>query len=279
METTNNELDLIEFIKNLFNSVAEYFKKQLKLLVILGVIGLIAGFINYLLKKDVYQTEIFASTNSVSENVVIQIVNSLNAMNKVNAEKLGKNLNLNASEINSFIEIAADSIKANASKQKMIKTILKHKAALDISKVMNGISAYCDSNEFVKEELAIQKMRSSELIRKYEEEISEIDSFQRKLLKGGDQKMPLDYFLMSNGSTNSLFSKDIISMKVDMIYEIKNLDRLTSLSVIDMNTTKKVYRLPLEILKFMLLLIVAGLVLVPLLKSVFTSSTNNISNH
>ncbi|MFN8259043.1 MAG: hypothetical protein U0W24_25365 [Bacteroidales bacterium] len=58
MEKTNNELDLIEFLKNLFNSIPEYFKKQLKLMVFLGVIGIIAGFFNYLLKKDVCQTEI-----------------------------------------------------------------------------------------------------------------------------------------------------------------------------------------------------------------------------
>lgn len=239
MEQKNDEIDLLELSRNMMVRFYHYVQRRYKMIAAFVIAGAILGVGLYFKDKNKYENSIIGTSYVVHPSIIVDVINSLGEINKNDKEAIQQFLNLNDKEAQALLSIEADTIQTieTLDKQKIttIEVKIKFKENLDLSGFSKHLSSYIDANQFVKEELELEKNKSQELIKKYEDEIEKLDSLQRKILASeietsGSQPGNL---LILNDKANSFFHNDIISLEARKQREIKNIKRVTGFSVID----------------------------------------------
>jgi hypothetical protein len=239
MEQRNDEIDLLELSRNLMVRFYHYVLRRYKMLGIFTMVGAIPGIGFYFKDKNRFENTIIGTSYVVHPTVIVDIINSLQEINKSDKVAIGKFLNLNEEEANSLLGIEADTIQTiqTIDNQKLttIEVKVKFKENLDLTGFSKHLCSYIDSNVYVKQELQLEKNKSFELINKYKEEIDKLDSLQRKILASkietsGSQPGNL---LILNDKANSFFHNDIISLETRKQNELKKIERITGFLIID----------------------------------------------
>ena len=236
MEEKNNEIDLIELSRNIMVRLYHYCLRRYKLLGIFAAIGFFLGISFYRMNKEQYESKIIATSHVVSSEIIIDIINSLGDINRNDKELASKILKLNIEEVNNFNDIKADTILSiKGVKPKIIEVSIKFKRSFDMTKFSKKLSAYIDSSEYVKNELRMEKMRINSMLKKYNEEIKNLDSLQKNILKSSLQTSNSNPggLLIFNDKSNSFFHNDIVALETSRQEALSQLERLTGFYVID----------------------------------------------
>ena len=179
MNEHNSEIDLIELLVKVINFIKKYFI----LLIIFIILGIIANFFYPTLSKDYYESKLIATTyqdnNIYKTEIIVEIINKLDEkINKHSLEELSTDLNidkkdaLNIKKINATI-IENENIEIN---NFTITAEVYDDSVFTI--LSEGIAYYLSNNNHVKNIIEIEKQTNIKLIKKYKQEIHELDSFQ-----------------------------------------------------------------------------------------------------
>ncbi len=276
MEQRNDEIDLLELSRNMMVGFYHYTIRRFKLLTIFVVIGAILGIALYLKNKNTYENTIVATTYTINPTYLIEIINSLNDINK-NKEVVSKVLNLKLEEAEHLIEIKADTIDT----KRNILITFKFKESLNLLNFSKNLSRYVDSNPYVKQELLLIKEQSEERIKNYDYEIDKLDSLQKRILATNlsNSKTPNGNLLVLNDKVNNFFHTDIIELEDKKQAEIRKLKRLSGLTIIDEKRGTKIQESSLigTVLKMMIILFGVGFFVSIVLE--FKRQVKNIENH
>ncbi len=266
MEEKNNEIDLLELSRNIMVRVYHYSIRRYKLLGIFAAFGLVIGLIICLElssnNKEEHVNRIIATSYIVPPEIIIDIINSLDELNSTDKVLTSKVLNVSIEEANSFIGISADTIqkiqnvqtiqaiqyglnlpsgKTVLLKDEPIKPIeinVKFSKSIDLKHFTKCINNYIDSSLYVKNELRFEKNRSLAMLHKYNQEIKNLDSLQNSILhlshesSGSNQEK----LLILSDKSDGFFHNDIINLEASRQQELKRLDRITGLYIIDQKT-------------------------------------------
>jgi len=239
MEQRNDEIDLLELSRNLMVRFYHYFLRRYKMLGIFAIVGAIIGAGLYLKDKNKYENSIIGTSYVVNPILIVDIINSLQEINRSDKKALQEFLGLNENEANSLLTIEADTIQTikTIDRQKIttIEVKVKFKENLNLSGFSEHLCNYIDSNIYVLQELKLEKQKSLELIKNYNQEIEKLDSLQKKILASTIQtsnNQPGNLLIL-NDKANSFFHNDIISLETRKQKEIKNIERITGFSIID----------------------------------------------
>jgi hypothetical protein len=268
MEQRNDEIDLLELSRNMMVRFYHYCQRRYKMLGIFILIGTILGVGLYLKDKNKFENTIIGTSYVVNPTVIVDIINSLQDINRSDKEAIGEFLNLKEDEVNSLLSIEADTIQTiqtiDGQSLTTIEIRVKFKEQLNLTGFSKHLSSYIDSNIYVRQELQLEKQKSTELIKKYNQEIEKLDSLQKKILAStvetsGSQPGNL---LILNDKANSFFHNDIINLEARKQKELKNLERITGFSIIDEKRGTKIKEVSLieTIAKMMAILFGVGFI-------------------
>ncbi len=238
MEQKNDEIDLLALTQNMMVGFYHYVLRRYKLFGIALIIGAVIGIGFYLKDKNTYESTIIGTSYVVSPVVVVDILNSLQEINKTDKEAIMEFLKLNQEDAEALLMIEADTIQSIRTIDQTITTIqikVKFKEDFNFAGFSKKLSDYIDSNIYVAKELKLEKLRSLNIIKKYEEEIKNLDSLQKNILSSSletSNSQPGNLLIL-NDKSNSIFHDDIITLEGRKSNELKKMERLAALTVID----------------------------------------------
>jgi len=237
MEEKHNEIDLIQISRNMMVRTYHYILRRYKLLGIFIIVGAIAGIVSSIKNKNKYENTIIGTSYFVNPTIIVEIINSLQEINHSDKDAIVKFLKIDKESAMALIKIHADTISSfktfEGQKLTTIKITVNFNKDLDFSEFASQLSNFIDSNIFVASELRLEKKRIMELVIKYDEEIKKLDSLQRKILASKMETAGNGGLLILNDKANSFFHNDIINLEVQKQSEIKKMERLTGLTIID----------------------------------------------
>jgi hypothetical protein len=261
MEQNNNEIDLAELSVRLYH----FFLRRYKLIGVFILIGIVYGIFSYIKIKDQYENKIIATSFIIPAPIIVDIINSLNDI--INQDKLltGKLLNMGQDEANKLNNIQADTIGTFYSTDQESTTTIEikitGKKSLNFEQVFNSLVNYIDSNQYVKNEVEGEMHKSREIIRKCDEQIKNLDSLQRIVLKSaiGTKISNSDNIIGINNFSGNYFSNNIVGLESNKQYELKRIGRIKSLCIIDEHNSIKIIKTSFYKILLIKVLILFGL--------------------
>ncbi|MBN1253249.1 MAG: hypothetical protein JXR51_09650 [Bacteroidales bacterium] len=256
MSKENDEIDLMELFRQMLIGFYYYINRRSRLLIIFSIIGIFIGLGIHLANRTVYQSRLIASTESIKPEIIIDLVNSLDALNQSDKKQLQKILHLNDEDINNIKKIESDTVKTyyklKAVDNKYIYEIdftniyinITYKNKLNLDTLENKIVNRLKNNKFISKELNNQKQSIQTLIAQLDKEIYKLDSLQNNILAASMKSSNISpgQLMILNENSNSFFHKDIMELSESRVKYINRLETLSPLQVIkpfDKSKTKE----------------------------------------
>lgn len=241
-----NEIDLIEFCVKLFLLL----KRNIVLIVIFTVIGVVVGFARYLFTKPYYETSLVLSSNILnvldistmqqtlnipniildvskiqnqSDKIIVEIINSLRTyIKEENYDLLSKELNIDGWMAASIADIEASLVKDEDKKeiQNYFKIKLKVYDNTLFDTIRNGIIYYVNNNDFIREKFEQRKKIIETIISKIDEEIIELDSLQQSFFSPKKNNQ----FIILSGYNEVV---DLYEKKQNLTEQLQSLEAIT----------------------------------------------------
>jgi hypothetical protein len=241
MEQNNNEIDLADLSVKLYHS----FLRRYKLLGVFIAIGFIYGIYTYLNNKNQFINRTLATSYFIPASIIVDMINSLNTINGQSKELLSKTLNISPDQAKELIEIKGDTIGPifinDLEKITTIEINIKGTKSLNNEIILKGLTNYIDSNEYVRQELKLERQKSTETILTCEQQIKNLDSLQKNILTSS---MKTNYpntvnSIKLNDKAYDFFHFDIIKLEQTKYNEQKKLARMKGLCIINQNSWLK----------------------------------------
>ncbi len=184
MNNSNTEIDLIALLIKTTKFIKQYFI----LFVIFLFIGVVFGVIAFVVIPKNYYSEMLATTGLESE----YYTETNEKMTKKEVELIATTLN----NLNNFDDFKKQGLVNNVKIGKIeallveedkniteIKISIDLNSKSDIKFLTSFLNEYLEKNEYINNKLEMQKTKNSKLIKKFDLEISELDSLQKLHLK------------------------------------------------------------------------------------------------
>ncbi len=228
-EKYNDEIDLIEVFNNLLKSAYFFFNRWYKTLAVSIIAGIILGGGIYLKDKRTYQNTMLGYSPVINPVLIVNIINSLDKVNKDDKLSIQKILNLSPEEADRIIGFHADTVETLKNNITTISVELHYKDTLNISKFTNNLINYINNNSYVADELLLNKNRLNALIQQTEKEIIKLDSLQKALLKNATEKPGIKKgtFVISNDQIDNFYHNDILGLTAKKQKYISELEHLS----------------------------------------------------
>ncbi len=245
-EKYNDEIDLVEVFNNLLKSTYFFFNRWYKVLAVSIIAGIILGLGIYLKDKSKYQNTMLGYSPVINPILIVNIVNSLDQVNKEDKTGIQKQLGLSAIETEHIISFNADTVETVVlekarSKNALAKTIttisieLKYKDTCDINVFSEKLINFINKNPYVAKELALKKSSLETLIAQTNKEIAKLDSLQKALLKNVGERPGLKKgaLVISNDQIDNFYHNDIIGLTHNKQRYISELEHITGFEPIN----------------------------------------------
>jgi len=236
----NDEIDLLEVFNNFLKSIYFFFNRWYKTLAIVTFIGILIGFTIYFKDRETYQNNMIGTSPFIQPVLIVDIINSLNGVNKSDKESFQEVLGLPLTDVENIVNFHADTLETlinNVTRVKIttIKLELKYKNSINVNNFTAKLVDYINENEYIKRELQIVKRKNEALIKKTDYEISKLDSLQRNILKSSLKSSNVNpgSLLIMNEQSNSFFHNDMIKLENAKQSYLNNLERLTGFEIIN----------------------------------------------
>ena len=261
MEQNTDEINLAELSVRLYH----FFLRRYKLLGIFILIGIVYGIFTYFKIKDQFENKTIATSYIIPAPIIVDIINSLNAINNQDKVLTSKLLNISQDEANKLNNIQADTLGTFYSTDLESTTTIEIKItgnkSLNFEQVFKNLVNYIDSNEYIKNEVEGEMHKSREIIRKCDEQIKNLDSLQKIILKssGGTNISNTDNIIGINNFSGNYFSNNIVGLESNKQYELKRISRIKSICIIDEHNSIKIIKTPFYKILLIKVLILFGL--------------------
>jgi len=249
MINKNDEIDLLALSRQMLVGLYYYIKRRLLLLLIFAGIGIIIGIGIHLKNRAVYNSQLIGSTYLIKPEIIIDLIEALNALNQTDKQQIQKVLSINNSDINHIARFSADTVKTFYKTIKYdkksnnyvtipdftnIKVNIVYRNQIELDSLEKKIVNYLSNNYYVSQQTKIEKQRLNKLITKIDEEINNLDSLQNNILSASliNSNASLGQLMVLKDNSNTFFHKDIIKLEKDKQKYIKELARLSPLFVI-----------------------------------------------
>lgn len=174
-------------LTDFFVLVFKFCKRNLALIVIFTVIGLLLGYSYNYFSKKYYLSEMVGYSNLVEKNIVLEILAPLNKFaEEKNFTELSKSLNISEEAAAAIRSIEFATSKHNKTSnnpkltdQKLGELILTTVTVYDQDKlpeIENGIVNFMESNSYLKEKAGIEKKKTTKLIQNITGKIESLDA-------------------------------------------------------------------------------------------------------
>lgn len=187
MQEKMSEID----IKDLFFQFAFIIKRELKLIIIFLITGILLGLAYASFSKKVYESKMVINSSLLTFSFTEEIFNNLNLLiHERNTKALSENLNLTSEIADKLVEFEAKSLiedRINPLKEGEKNTLIIKAKTLDpniFSQVQQSIINYFENNAFVKIRIEQRREYYRETIKKVNSEITDLEEFKTKLQKG-----------------------------------------------------------------------------------------------
>ncbi|MEN8119621.1 MAG: hypothetical protein ABFS35_04720 [Bacteroidota bacterium] len=236
----NDEIDLLEVFNNLLKSTYYFFNRRYKTLAIITFIGLLIGTSVYFKDREKYQNSMIGTSPFIQPVLIVDIINSLEAVNKSDKKSFQKALDLPIADVENIVNFHADTIETlqnNITEENIttIKLELIYKNSINVKNFTDKLIDYINKNEYIKRELQIEKIKNKALIEKTNYEISKLDSLQKNILKSSLKSSNVNpgSLLIMNEQSNSFFHNDMIKLEKEKQDYLKNIEHLTGFEIIN----------------------------------------------
>ena len=239
-ERYNDEIDLIEVFNNMLKSTYFFFNRWYKVMAASVLIGILLGGIFYAMNKSKYQNTMIGYSPVINPVLVVNLINSLDQVNREDKLSIQKLLNLSTEEVEHIISFQADTIETVVLEQptnkkilpKTITTIgieLQYTDTCDITKFSQNLINYINTNPYVAKELKLKKEKLQALITQTDKEIKKLDSLQKALLKNAGEKpgVKKGTLVISNDQIANFYHNDILKLTEKKQEYLSELEHLT----------------------------------------------------
>lgn len=239
MERNRNEIDLIELLIKIYL----YIKRYLWIFLIAIAIAIIFTILKSILQKPVYTSSMVIETKNENDfmyaltfreiqqrfeknpgELIVKIINSANNLiQNGNIEVLANRMGITSEQAEQINSVSASYKYTKGEAISNYVTINVSSSDKIIFKDLNtGIKNYINNNTFIKNKYLSDSIFLSNIIKKLDKKIIELDSLQNKFLKEG---IVSDMFIYKE---NSFFLENIMltSLKEKFIEELNNLDQI-----------------------------------------------------
>lgn len=239
-EKYNDEIDLLEVFNNLLKSTYFFFNRWYKTLSFSIIIGIILGGGIYLKDKSKYQNTMLGYSPVINPVLIVNIINSLDKVNKEDKISIQKILNLSPSAAKNILSFETDTVgtiilQPATNKNSFPKTLttiginLKYRDSCNISSFTENLINYVNNNPYVAKQLTLKKQELETLIAQTNKEIVKLDSLQASLLKNAAKKPGIKKgtFVISNDQIENFYHNDILKLTGQKQNYISQLSYLT----------------------------------------------------
>ena len=234
-----NEIDLIELLIKIYL----YLKRYVWIFLIAIAIAIIFTILKSTFQKPVYTSSMVIETKSENDfmyaltfreiqqrfeknpgELIVKIINSANNLiQNGNIEVLANRMGITTEEAIQINSVSASYKYTKGEAVSNYVTINVSSSNKIIFKDLNtGIKNYINNNTFIKNKYSSDSIFLSNIIKKVDKKIIELDSLQNKFLKDG---IVSDMFIFKE---SSFFLENIMltSLKEKFIEELNNLDQI-----------------------------------------------------
>ena len=166
MNNSDSEIDLF----NLLLKLLKFIKKNKKAIIAFFLLGTIIGCINYFRKasenKIIYEKTYLAESAVASSEVIVGIINSIGFKNEFpenDLELLSNKLRLSISVLESIKNISAE-VQSTGKESSVIKLKIECSDKNNVDSLIQGITHYINSMEYVKKRYEIDIKQQTQLI-------------------------------------------------------------------------------------------------------------------
>lgn len=176
--TNADDIDLIALLERCLL----FFQKNKWIFLVAGLLGLIAGYLNYLSLPVVYKSRMIIQSNALSNQNNIQIATNWNSLlNRYGYAALAETFNIPEASLKKVKKIKAEEI------QKIFTPNNPNGFTLDVwvtdvsvlDELQKGIVHGFDNSDYIKDRLLAKKERLQELIDKTNAELKRLDSTKK----------------------------------------------------------------------------------------------------
>jgi len=263
MESTNNEIDIIELTKNSIIYLHSFIIRWYKFLLILFIVGIIIGYWDYYTRKDYFENKVFGTSYVIPTALLVNFINNLN-VDDIN--KSETNQDINNQNHNSIIFVKADSLGNSVNNDQLKVSILEiqigYKNELDINKFIQSLNEIIDSNSYFREEIKFEQYRLQEMIRNCENEIRKIDTL--KDFERTSNMKNLNFNCFEKKTSNGYpFSSELLNLIQNKFYFENKLKHNRGFILIDFHADKKIRSLHLikSLFKPVIFLLLFGVII------------------
>ncbi len=171
-------------IEDLTQGIVSFIKKNIVFLIGFLILGLILGFVRYQKAKPAYQTNVFAKSTFIPLDLVKNEVASVNALiEEGNYKQLSEDLNLDSTQVVKFSSVKFFNVSED---DKIFSVQIKSLGDANPNQAMvEGISAYLESNEFLSDYLATKSEQLSYNDEIYKQALANLLIVQEGIIIGG----------------------------------------------------------------------------------------------
>lgn len=228
---SNDEIDLIELLAKIVRA----FKRNLGLILLLLVLGLIVGYSSTLVAKNRYESKMLVSSDILTLPLTENLLATINGLIKEgNLQPVRQKLSLNESQLGALLKVKVETaVEGQALLPETGKSYLLITAqVLDrsgLDSLQSGLIQYFESNEYVRIRVKQKRDYYGSLIKDVEEEIKSLESLKIKIFAG-------DFLQNRNGNLMfdpTMINSKIIDLKKEKIKFEDSLELAQSMQVIE----------------------------------------------
>ena len=222
----SDEIDIINILTSIYVAV----KKNLKLIIIIVVMGIILGVLYYMNKKPIYKSYMVASSKVLKvEHIKLLIENLQLHLKNSDWDLLEKLLNLKKVHIQEIagIEIIENRIDEKKNENNVFYLEMNLKSNAKIETYQAGIIHYIENNTYVKKRIELEKKKHENLLEDIKVEEEKLDSIRKRI---NDKFLAINQ--TDNYQANNIFIQDLAELNLQklMLRERKyNTEKLLAL--------------------------------------------------
>ncbi len=168
------EIDLIE----LYQKSLVFIAKNFLTFVIFGIIGLLSGTAYYYIKSNIIKTQFLIETSDISKELVYNLTEKVAfSIRNSDLKYLKKDLKLDQSTINNIKNISIDTNK------NILNLSIISNSKESVLPFTQALVNFFNNQDYIKKQQAQKVKETTQLKEKIEEEISNINKFQKQFLE------------------------------------------------------------------------------------------------
>ncbi|MCK5028096.1 MAG: hypothetical protein KAR57_00580 [Bacteroidales bacterium] len=160
-EIRSDEIDLIEVFFNIY----KFFKKNILILIISGIIGAALGYSYKFFTKEYYKSEMLMVSYTISEELRINYIKQFQSLlHDKNFESLNNKTGLKIADLNNIKEISTKT-DGNKTAENILFVNAQVWDSSVLSKLAEGIQSFINSFSYVQDEIKIFKENNLSLLK------------------------------------------------------------------------------------------------------------------